>query len=329
MSQSLWGHVNGYITQPANGADDLPEWDKQNTIAIGTLVLRTKENIQQDIIDLPTSSKVWTTLKDCYGTPSSMSIYKDFKETLTIRINPASHPGPQIDRMAAAFAHLSATNMAIPAQVQTMILLAALPQKWEFIVPIVTTNYDLEDLEFSNACDAVIDQYTGDSTCKGKQQHAHKISAVKRKCSNPQFSKQEGGQQQPQQYNNGNKPFKPHGKCGGKKKQQDSGHSHIADVISLPPPSSSTIAHYTPAGISKHKVSVPEPSTHTEGPYKSLNNTLTLADRLGVTPTIEMTKSLEQCILKQYHDGTKGKAMEIVAKGNGNPTASQSLISHE
>ena len=72
---------------------------------------------------------------------------------------------------------------------QAMILLAALPQKWDLIVSIVTTNNDLDNLEFSDACDAILSQFDADSICgKGKQHHANKLSAIKHKRGDPNFS---------------------------------------------------------------------------------------------------------------------------------------------
>ena len=252
MAHSLWGYANGDITRPATDDED---WVKQNSVAIGNMVLRVKESIQQDVIDLDTAEEVWIRLKDSYGTPTSTSIYKDFKEALSLRINPNSHPGPQIDKMSAAFQHLSAAKMIIPNQVQAMILLAALPPKWDLIVSIVTTANDLDDLEFSNARDAILSQYDADSTRgKGKPHHANKLSTVKRKRGDPNFSNQQRGNQQ-QSSNNDQQQQQQHRQCGrhgGKgKKKQDHGHSHIADIVSLPPPTSSTVISYGPSEAKK------------------------------------------------------------------------------
>jgi len=133
MAHSLWGYANGDITRPDTDDED---WVKQNSVAIGNMVLRVKESIQQDVIDLDTAEEVWIRLKDSYGTPTSTSIYKDFKEALSLRINPNSHPGPQIDKMSAAFQRLSAAKMIIPNQVQAMILLAALPRNGTLLSPL-------------------------------------------------------------------------------------------------------------------------------------------------------------------------------------------------
>ena len=55
MAQSLWGYVNGDLTRPANNYE---EWDRQNSIAIGNMVLCVKESIQQDVINKGTAAEV-------------------------------------------------------------------------------------------------------------------------------------------------------------------------------------------------------------------------------------------------------------------------------
>jgi len=64
MAHSLWGYANSNITCPTTDDED---WVKQNSVAIGNMVLRVKESIQQDVIDLDTAEEVWIRLKDSYG----------------------------------------------------------------------------------------------------------------------------------------------------------------------------------------------------------------------------------------------------------------------
>ena len=66
MAQSLWGYANGDLTRPANNHK---EWDRQNSIAIGNMVLHVKESIQQDVINKGTAAEVWICLRETYGTP--------------------------------------------------------------------------------------------------------------------------------------------------------------------------------------------------------------------------------------------------------------------
>jgi hypothetical protein len=72
-----------------------------------------------------------------------------------------------------------------------MILLSALPQKWEMLVSIVTQQHALMTIQLSHVRDAILAQYKSENVCsggKGKQQHANKLSAVKQKCCNQNFS---------------------------------------------------------------------------------------------------------------------------------------------
>jgi hypothetical protein len=244
---------------------------------------------------LPTTSfanDYWTHLSTCYGTVTPSSIYKDFKETLNIRLNPSQHPTQQIDCMVAAFQHLTATFIIILPQIQVMILLSALPQKWEMLVSIVTQQHVLMTIQLSHVCDAILAQYELENVCssgKGKQQHANKLSAVKQKHSNQNFSNQESGgsQQKPEDY--------PKCQCGGcrkgkKKEQQGHAHtaqvSHIANVASLEAPTTATIALSGPSGLQKCTVSMEKPKVWTPGPYKALNATLDKVQEDGVMPTI-------------------------------------------
>jgi hypothetical protein len=168
-------------------------------MAIGHLMLRVNPSIQQELDSLPTASfanNYWTHLSTCYGTATPSSVYKDFKETLNIRLNPGQHPTQQIDHMVAAFQHLTAASIIIPPQIQAMILLSALPQKWEMLVSIVTQQHALMTIQLSHVHGAILAQYKSGnvrSSGKGKQQHANKLSAVKWKHGNQNFSNQESG----------------------------------------------------------------------------------------------------------------------------------------
>jgi len=102
---------------------------------------------------------------------------------------------------------MSSAEVAIPQQLQVMIALAALPQKWEMLVLIVTEDTELQDLDLSNVHIAVLGQYQSETVCHGSGKHnANKISAVKCKHSNPSWNQQQGSNQQqcyPNQQNQG------------------------------------------------------------------------------------------------------------------------------
>jgi hypothetical protein len=139
MSLGLWAHAIGTTTAPAETLDATgavtnqearDKWFEKDAMAIGHLTLRVNPSIQQELDSLPATSftdNYWTHLSTRYGTATPSSIYKDFKETLNIRLNPSQHPTQQIDHMVAAFQCLTAASIIIPPQIQAMILLSALP----------------------------------------------------------------------------------------------------------------------------------------------------------------------------------------------------------
>jgi hypothetical protein len=203
MSLGLWAHTTGTTAAPAETVDAAGvvtnqeacnKWFEKDAMAIGHLTLRVNPSIWQELNSLPAASfadDYWTHLSTCYGTAMPSSLYKDFKETLNIRLNPGQHPSQQIDCMVAAFQHLTAASIIILPQIQVMILLSALPQKREMLVSIMTQPHALTTIQLSHVHDAILAQYELEnmhSGGKGKQQHANKLSMVKWKCSNQNFS---------------------------------------------------------------------------------------------------------------------------------------------
>ena len=104
MSLGLWAHITGVTAAPADVTDVTgavvnqearDKWFERDTMAIGHITLRVNPSIQQELDSLPADSfadNYWTHLSSRYGTAMPSSIYKDFKETLNIRLNPGQHP---------------------------------------------------------------------------------------------------------------------------------------------------------------------------------------------------------------------------------------------
>ena len=137
MSLGLWAHVTGITAAPAEehnaqrvvtNQEAWDRWFERDSMAIGHITLRVNSFIQQELTSLAASSFVdnyWTHLSSCYGTAMPSSVYKDFKETLNIRLNPGQHPSQQIDHMVTAFQHLTAASIIIPPQIQRHCLISA------------------------------------------------------------------------------------------------------------------------------------------------------------------------------------------------------------
>src|SRR6201996_8281229 len=291
------------------------EWRKTNDMTVGNIMLRLSPALQQTLRSHDNAADLWDALKNMFGKQTLPSVYKDFKEAISVRFNPNQHPAAQFDKLAAAFGRLAHVvigtgadqhTLEVKDELQALIALAALPSKWETMVALITQNFELADITLKAVRKAIINQYeteTNRGQHKGAQS-ANKISAIKCKRGNPDFHKQENQQQRQQPSSSSSKQSgnqqqrKQRGARGSGKSKKDKGkqpaHSHVASVAALPPPTSHTIAHIGSSSMTQRVVSEPTPPTRTPGPYSSLNKALTLAERLEVKPTIQTVKMLEQ-----------------------------------
>ena len=271
-------------------------------------------SIQQNLAYLTTAESLWDALKDAYDVSNVPTIYKDFKEVYSFRINPNQHLAAQFDRLSAAIGCLKATSIKGQSEVLTLhdtfqglIALAALPSKWEHLVPIIITTTDIEDVTLAEVRSSTIAQY---ETETNKGQHkpasshatANKLSAVKRKCGNPRFAQQDRSQVQAGPSNSNQQQHRQHGsrgsRHGGKGKgKKHNGHSHVASVAfaalvfttdaALPPPSSSTISHFgASSSMVTQTVHQSPPAMRTKGIYPSVNKAISLLEHMEVKLTI-------------------------------------------
>ena len=328
-----------YNVDLAAHPDLLKAWQKSNNMVIGNITLCLSPAIQQNLDSSKNAEGLWNWVKETYGSASIPSVYRDLKEAISIHINPNQHPGPQFDKMSAAIQRLSAVSytvnkrkksLAIDLIVAELIALPAIPMKWENSIPIICSSYELEDITISTVCEQVVTQYENKVNCGGHKQpgkqanpaNAHKLSAVKWKHSNPRFSQQECQQQLQaspsnpnQQQSNRQRSGRGSG-CSRKLKGKGKQHSHVASAaafavpvftqdVALPPPSSSTITSFGPSGSTMLRTVYQSPSTsQVDGVYPSVNQVLSLLERMDVNPTIQRTETLEQrfhALDKQIH----------------------------
>ena len=359
-AQGLWQYINSQIERPdvldpKKSTEDelkankvaLNEWDRMDNMAIGHMTLCLSASIQEEVSSLNTAFSIWDCLENHYAKATPTTIYKDFKEALSVHLHANQNPSPSMDKMAACFQCLMSVEVDVPEQIRAMMLLTALPQKWEMLVSIITQQCNLDSIKFVDVRNTVLAQFQSKSMhsnrgqCnKGQNQgqQANKLSVVKHKHNNPNFSNQqqgEGSQHQNQQ--NGDRSKCQHGqRSKGKQHQQQQGnhsHLHIADPIivstpSVPALTTATIVEVTSASPSKRKLTTapPAPSEHTPRPYPSLNKALDLADHIGVKPTIQVTKMLEECIQKQYNDGPWSKGTYTLGKEPDNEDVDMSIV---
>jgi hypothetical protein len=139
----------------------------------------------------------------------------------------------------------------------------------------------------------------------------HNISMVKRKCGDPNWHSQQGGLNQQQCQNNQQqnqgqdgqykrKHGKHTGKGKGKQQDQFQQHSHITNIASLAPPSTSTIALPALSDMQRCTITYPLPKQCMPSPYKAFNAAIDTAQASGSKLTIQTVKTLEQHITDMY-----------------------------
>ena len=165
-------------------------------MAISNITLCLSPAIQQRLNPGLNAEDLWNWVKDTYGSTSIPSIYCDLKEAISIHINPNQHPGPQFDKISAAIQRLLVVsytvgkvkrNLALDPVVVGLIALATVPSKWENLIPIICSSYELEDIIIGTVRDQVVTQYENEINHGGHKQlgkqgnpaNAHKLSAVK------------------------------------------------------------------------------------------------------------------------------------------------------
>ena len=143
-SQGLWQITSGAEVKPtaqavttstaaASVADALANWNNRDDQAFGSLVLRLTPAIRQRVASQTSSATAWTFIATEYGVQGPSQLFMDFRAAISMKIL-AANPAPQIVEMAEHFGHLTTGQVAIPAIVQAMILLAAMPSGYDSVI---------------------------------------------------------------------------------------------------------------------------------------------------------------------------------------------------
>ncbi|KAI0069836.1 hypothetical protein K474DRAFT_1713867 [Panus rudis PR-1116 ss-1] len=197
--------------------------------------------------------------------------------------------------MYTQICRLKANKITIPNILQGMILLNALPQKWENLATVYLQMTDTDDIKFTDVRNSIIAHWEQ----VAPPASSHKLSAIKRKHNDPNFRHQQGHgqqskQQQPQQQQSGNKyKKKQRSKRGGKGKPKGNTVEHQSHLIAssataaLPPsrlPLAARISEITPHGIhTREQPQLPAAFQYGAGnKYDLFSKTMATLESLGI-----------------------------------------------
>ena len=96
------------------------------------------------------------------------------------RISGSQHPGAEIEWFDMHLQRLKSNQVDIPDSILGMMVLSALPAKWDHVSAIYLQNKTaIGQMSLSEVHQAVVAEF--DRTSGSNQQHAHCITMVKRK----------------------------------------------------------------------------------------------------------------------------------------------------
>ena len=180
--QGLWRIVNWMATHPdeATHVDAANKWDMSDNMAQGQITLRLDPTICNQVG--ATSAATWTNLANAFGTTEVSKVFGDFCALDEFRMSGSQHPGAEIERFNMHLQRLKLNQVDIPDSIVGLMVLSAMLAKWDHVSAIYLQGKTaIGQVSLSEVCQAVVAEF--DWTGSGNQQHAHCITAVKRKVS--------------------------------------------------------------------------------------------------------------------------------------------------
>jgi hypothetical protein len=136
-SMRLFRHVSGTTIRPTQwflpprqaNLDAIAAWDEADEQAQDILGHRLLTNLHTHLG--ATAHASWQALDNAFGQPEISSIYADLQATLHMKILGGQNPQVEMQWLLILFERLHANGMMISDPIQGMMLLNALPPKWD------------------------------------------------------------------------------------------------------------------------------------------------------------------------------------------------------
>ena len=257
---------------------------------------------------------MWTALSNSFGATGVSRLFGDFKAVTQFRFSGMQHSAAEISGFNTHNQCLVASGVTLSGYIPGMLLLGALPSKWDHVAAIYLQGKTAHTaIDYTEVQNAIIAEYNRTGTVGGQQQHVHKISTVKRKGEHPSFSQQRSYSNTPKAQDEGrasSSKKKPRTKSKGKGKAHFVEHeptsipflaaSAVHPMIALQPsragPSTTPISSINLNRVTYSTVATPKTAQKYTGASRKVGpNTLQtergLLKRMNVTPTIQTLKT--------------------------------------
>ena len=280
----------------AENMEKIKNWEDDNQKAVGNIMLRLAPQIQGNLTSetMDSAGLLWDHLEKQYGKPGIIATYLKFKAAMDIKINDNEDPTTAIDRMTAHFARCNSSGLEVPDHFQAMLIMAKLPSAFDGLTQIFCQKDTVKSLDVAKMCKTIGLAWEQRKGAKPPRNQAQKLSAVKRRPNEPPFEQQQGDGQRGGRCRRGNRAGRGRNQQGPGNQAQPVQQSQPQAGPSQPPPSvppAPTLDTFQFGHIASPAVSFPPPPPSSF--YPSFNKALSLARRIGVTPTTQTLKRLE------------------------------------
>jgi Domain of unknown function (DUF4219)/gag-polypeptide of LTR copia-type len=319
-SQDLWNVTTGVETFPATPQVQLedgtfedispvPDYIIAARVKFTTNAQKAAGNIMlcaiphiQEVIQSMSITDMWTHLETECAPIGILQVYQEFQKVVTFHIDSRQHPKPQFDTFQGLIDKLGENKIKLNNKLIALILLNSIPRHWEAsVLPMVLGIHNVGLLHLLEVKGIITAHYKAEQGRHNKGHIAQKLSTVKRKPTNePTWQGSAPTPSGSHPPTKGKAPYKKtqQGNHGGKSKQQQKQQRiHLVTCALLPASTTTTVAAIGPSGVNVHTVKTPVPvASGSGGCHESFNDTMSLADRIGVTKTPHVVKTLEERI---------------------------------
>jgi len=145
----------------------------------------------RSLIDGKTPKETWDELKTRFGTPGPSVVFADFVKVVNFRLS-GNNPVAEIGKLREMFGILKVNNVTLDDFIQGMILLQALPPKWNDVTTIIFQGRTQAQITFKLVAEAIQSRYEQSirPAANTGNHSARKLSAVKRVGPSPNFHQQ-------------------------------------------------------------------------------------------------------------------------------------------
>ena len=280
----------------AENVEKIEDWEDDNQKAVGNIMLRLAPQIQGNLTSetMDSAGLLWDHLETQYGKPGIIATYLEFKAAMDIKISDNEDPTTAIDKMTAHFARCNSSGLEVPDHFQAMLIMAKLPSAFDGLAQIFCQKDSVKNLDVAEMRKTIGLAWEQRKGTKTPRNQAQKLSAVKRGPNEPPFEQQQGDGQRGGRCHRGNRAGRGRNQQGPGNQAQPAQQSQPqAGPSQLPPPAppAPTLDTFQFGHIASPAVSFPPPPPSSF--YPSFNKALSLARRIGVTPTTQTLKRLE------------------------------------